>query len=112
MLNIIRVIIMSIFELDMLLYFDRIPKDGDEILVNQTKFIIHRIDKKKYLQQIYYDTNTNNYYSDKECNVILNNILQLEIYQLYHPVPTDRDLIEVSENLFLRINVVIKNKAK
>ena len=93
---------MSIFELDILLYFDRIPKDGDEILVNnnQTKFIIHRVDKKKYVQQIYYDTNTNNYYSDKECNVILNNILQLEIYQLYHPVPTDRDLIEVSENLF------------
>ena len=103
-----------ILELNMLLYFNRIPKDGDEIFGNnnQTKFIIHRVDKKKYVQQIYYDPNTNNYYSDKECNVILNNILQLEIYQLAHPIPNNGDLIEVSENLSLRINVVTKNKSK
>ena len=103
-----------ILELNMLLYFNRIPKDGDEIFGNnnQTKFIIHRVDKKKYVQQIYYDPNTNNYYSDKECNVILNNILQLEIYQLAHPIPNNGDLIHVSESLSLRINVVTKNKSK
>ena len=103
-----------ILELDMLLYFNRIPKDGDEIFGNnnQTKFIIHRVEKKKIVQPIYYDEKTNNFYHDRECSHILTNILQLDIYQLAHPIPNNGDLIEVSENLSLRINVVTKNKSK
>lgn len=101
-------------ELDMYLFLNRIPREGEIIFGNnkQTKFIIHRDDKNKFIQPIYYDLNTNNYYSDLECSKKLNNILQLNIYQLAHPMPENGDLIQVSENLSLRINVVSKNKSK
>ena len=103
-----------ILELDMYLFLNRIPKEGEIIFGNnnQTKFIIHRVEKKKIVQPIYYDEKTNNFYYDRECSHILTNILQLDIYQLAHPIPNNGDLIHVSESLSLRINVVTKNKSK
>lgn len=101
-----------------IMYSDRKPQEG-ELLGNYRVHLVF-VKKDDYvrterffgIQDIYYDLNTNNYYSDEECSKKLNNILQLDTYQLAHPIPENGDLIQVSENLSLRINVVSKNKSK